>query len=111
MRPAIAIKPWHANIPWRKVSRSLVLVLALFYLAFHAVSGERGLFAWFRETRRLAVLQTELTSVQAQRAVYEKKIRLLSSASLDLDMLDEQSRRVLGVAGADEVVVLDTAKK
>ena len=83
----------------------LLCVLIMFYLGFHAVSGERGLFALFKETRRLELLTAELASIKANREMLEKKIKLMSNSSLDLDMLDERARTVLGLAGKDEVVL------
>ena len=76
----------------------LLLACAFFYLGFHSVSGERGLVAWFKENRRLEQLKDQLADATARREVYEKKIRLLSGGSLDLDMLDEQARAVLFLA-------------
>ena len=43
----------------------------------------------------------------AQKQKLEAKVRLLSSSSLDLDMLDERARVVLNFAGNDEFVILD----
>lgn len=63
------------------------------------------MLALLKEARRLELLQAELAEVEAQREALEKKVRRLSSQSLDLDLLDEQARRILGVAGKDEVVV------
>lgn len=83
----------------------LFCVFALFYLGFHTVSGERGVFALFKESRRLEALKSELSEVVSKREALEKKIKLLSSNSLDLDMLDEQARLVLGLAGKNEVVI------
>lgn len=83
----------------------LCCVLIMFYLGFHAVSGERGLFALFKETRRLEQLNAELVEIRTKREGLEKKIKLMSNSSLDLDMLDEQARTVLGLAGKDEVVI------
>jgi cell division protein FtsB len=34
-------------------------------------------------------------------------VKLLSSKSLDLDMLDEQVRRILGMTGKDEIVYFE----
>lgn len=85
--------------------RPLMVVFALFYLSFHAVSGERGLFAWFKETRRLEVLNKELARVSAEREELEKKVKGLSAGSLDLDLLDEQARSTLGYAGQYDLVV------
>jgi cell division protein FtsB len=88
-----------------RIIRPMMCVLVLFYLGFHTVSGERGVFALFKETRRLETLNVELAEVAAKREALDKKVRLLSSNSLDLDMLDEQARQVLGMAGKDEVVI------
>ena len=93
--------------PAKRLAGPLLLVLIMFYLGFHAVSGERGVFALFKETRRLDALQSELTEVKRKHEALEHKVRLLSDNSLDLDMLDEQARRVMGVAGKDEVVIMD----
>lgn len=88
----------------RRVIGPLLVVLAMFYLSFHAVSGERGLFALFAESRKLEVLKAELAEVKAKREALEHKVHLLSDSSLDRDLLDEQARRVLGKAGKGEVV-------
>lgn len=88
-----------------RFARPLLLALVLFYLAFHAVSGERGLYAWFREARKLEALKAELASTTAQREDYERNIALLKSGGIDPDMLDEQVRRTLGFSAPDEVVV------
>ncbi len=84
---------------------SLFCVLILFYLAFHTVSGERGVFALLRETSKLDTLKTELAEIKAKRESLERKVQKLSTSSLDLDLLDEQARLVLGRAGKDEVVI------
>lgn len=84
---------------------SLFCVLLLFYLAFHTVSGERGVFALLRENSKLESLKAQLAEVRSERESLEKKVSKLSSDNLDLDLLDEQARNVLGAAGKDEVVV------
>ncbi len=89
----------------RRAAGPLCCVLMMFYLGFHAVSGERGLFALFKESRKLELLSAELASIRENRAEMEKKIKLMSNNSLDLDMLDEQARTILGLAGKDEVVL------
>lgn len=94
----------------RRALGPLLCVLIMFYLGFHAVSGERGLFALFKETRRLDQLTAELNTIRANREAMEKKIKLMSSNSLDLDMLDERARNVLGLAGKDEVVLFTAPK-
>jgi cell division protein FtsB len=94
----------------KRASGPLLCVLILFYLGFHAVSGERGLVALFKETRKLDQLTAELTDIRGKREKVEHKIKMMSNDSLDLDMLDEQARNVLGLAGKDEVVVFAAPK-
>lgn len=90
--------------PGKSVWGSLALLSVMFYLVFHAVSGERGVLALFTETRKLDEIKAELSRVKAQHETLEHKVRLMSDRSLDLDLLDEQVRRVLGMANKNEVV-------
>src|ERR1700744_5955279 len=88
----------------KRVAGPLSLAALIFYIVFHAVSGERGVFALFKETRKLDMLKAELAEVKEKREALEHKAHLLSDNSLDLDLLDEQVRRVLGMAHKSEVV-------
>ncbi len=90
--------------PGKSVWGSLLLLSIMFYLLFHAISGERGVLALFTETRKLDEVKAELARVKAQHDTLEHKVHLLSDSSLDLDLLDEQVRRVLGMANKNEVV-------
>src|SRR5690606_36971926 len=89
---------------YKRVAGPLFFAFALFYLGFHAVSGERGVLALFRESRKLEILQAQLEASRAERASLELKVRGMSNDSLDLDLLDEQARSVLGYASKNEVV-------
>lgn len=93
----------------KRAAAPLFCVLALFYLGFHAVSGERGVLAYLKESRHLESLKEELASVVAEHEALDKKVKMLSSQSLDLDLLDERARLILGRAGKDEVVVFTAA--
>ena len=90
-----------------RLVKPLLVLLVMFYLGFNAVHGERGLVALMREQRELATLQAELASTRAERERLEHRVVRLRSDSLDLDLLDEQMRRMLGVMKPDEVVVLN----
>ncbi len=92
--------------PLRHAYKPLILLFVLFYLGFHAVSGDRGVYAWFKETKRLEALKEQLAEAKAQRELLERNVKGLSSASLDLDLLDERARVVLGYAGPDEMVII-----
>jgi cell division protein FtsB len=91
----------------RRLTGPMLVVAVIFYLGFHAVSGQHGLFALFTETRKLEMLKTELAKVRGAREELERKVTLLGSKALDLDMLDEQVRRILGMTGKDEIVYFE----
>jgi cell division protein FtsB len=89
----------------RKLLGPLLLALGVFYLVFHVISGEHGLYALLREEHKLSVLNAELNDVQAQRKGLEHKVKLMGDKTLDRDMLDEQARSVLDDAAKDEIVI------
>ncbi len=89
-----------------RMIRPLLFVFAVFYLSYHALHGERGLSALFREQHERAQLQAELKQKREQREMLELKVSHLRDDSLDLDLLDEQMRRMLGVMKPGEVVVM-----
>ncbi len=86
--------------------RPLLFMLGFLYLGFHAMHGERGLYAWLRDTRMLENITQELATTRTQRESLELKVSHLRDDSLDLDLLDEQVRRMLGGVNEGEVVVL-----
>jgi cell division protein FtsB len=89
----------------RNALRSLLFTGALAYLGFHAVQGEHGLYALLVQQHRKDVLTQELSKAKAEREKLEHRVSLLRPETLDRDLLDEQSRRYLGVIGKDEIVI------
>lgn len=81
------------------------LIAMMSYLTFAALQGEHGLFKLFQIEAQEAKLRTELAALKAERAGIENKTRRLSTGSLDLDLLDEQARKVLSLARADEILI------
>lgn len=81
-------------------------VLAGMFLMYHALHGNHGLYALAREQYRIEHLKEDLEKVMQERIALERRVRLMRDESLDPDLLDEQSRRYLGVTGKDEVVVI-----
>lgn len=81
-----------------------MLMLGL-YFTFAAVQGDYGLFKRIEVKSEGDMLQTELTALQAEVAGMENLTHRLSDDFLDLDLLDEQARDVLGLIRADEIVI------
>ncbi len=63
-----------------------------FYLAYHTVEGDRGLLAWLHTSQQLERTGQDLADARAQRIRLERRVALLSPASLDPDLLEEQVR-------------------
>ena len=75
------------------------------YFIFAAVQGDYGVFRRgeiVAETRGLA---TELAALEIEVARMENLTRRLSDTYLDLDLLDERVRDMLGMVRTDEIVV------
>lgn len=75
------------------------------YFTFAAVQGDYGLFRRVEIDQEAKELSIELAKVQAEVDRTENLTRRLSDNFLDIDLLDEQARSVLGMLRADEVVV------
>jgi cell division protein FtsB len=87
----------------------LVLPVALLfigaYFTFTAVQGNYGLFQRIQITAEADRLQLQLDALEAELARMEILTRRLSDEFLDLDLLDEQARDVLGYVRADEIIL------
>ena len=84
----------------------VVIVVALMgYLSFAALQGEHGLLSLFRLEAQETRLRGELSALRAERESVANKTQRLSTDHLDLDLLDEQARRVLGLGRPDEIII------
>ena len=75
------------------------------YFTFAAVQGDYGLFRRAEIQADARLLQGQLDALKAQVAAMENLTTRLSDAYLDLQLLDEQARDVLGLLRADEIVI------
>jgi len=82
-----------------------VLIAMMGYLTFAALQGEHGLFRLFQIEAQETRLEAELAELKSERILIANKTRGLSEETLDLDLLDERARSVLGLARADEILV------
>lgn len=85
----------------------LCFAFVLVYFGYQGLYGNHGLIRqmWLSsEAERLAF---ELSEVQQERELLERRVHLLRPESLDLDMLDERARTVLGYAHKNDLVIMD----
>ena len=80
------------------------LMLGL-YFTFAAVQGDYGVFKRAEVNAEGRALTAELELLQVEVARMENLTRRLSDTYLDLALLDEQARDVLGLIRADEIVI------
>ena len=80
-------------------------ILFVLYFTFAAVQGEYGLFRRAEIDAHARDLQSDLDVLQIEVARMENLTRRLSDGYLDLDLLDERARDVLGMVRADEIVI------
>ncbi|BAG40847.1 FtsB family cell division protein [Orientia tsutsugamushi] len=83
---------------------SVVLIGLLIYFAFHAVYGNRGLISYIEFNNNVDQSLKKLYKLKAERLELEQRVNLLRLQSLDLDMLDEQVRKKLGLAHSNEKI-------
>jgi cell division protein FtsB len=75
------------------------------YFIFAAVQGDYGVFRRAEIVVETRELEAELKELQAEVARMENLTRRLSDTYLDLDLLDERARDMLGMVRTDEIVV------
>jgi cell division protein FtsB len=82
-----------------------VMASLAMYFAYASVQGDYGLFRRVQIDAEARILTAERDALQAEVAMLRNKTRRLSDSYLDLDLLDEQAREVLGLVRADEIVL------
>ena len=75
------------------------------YFTFAAVQGDYGLFRRAEVVVEAHELKGELDHLNEEVARMENLTRRLSDDYLDLDLLDQQARDILGLVRMDEIVV------
>jgi cell division protein FtsB len=83
----------------------LGMIMLGVYFTFAALQGDYGLFKRLEVNAEGAALAQELASLEVEVARMENLTTRLSDKFLDLDLLDEQARDVLGMVRADEIVI------
>jgi len=75
------------------------------YFTFASVQGDYGLFRRIQIEAEAKALRADLEVLSAEVDGLRNKTYRLSDEYLDLDLLDQQARDVLGLVRGDEVVI------
>ena len=88
-------------ILWSTIWATIIL-----YITFHMIQGERGLIAFMQIHREvLAAKKIQQTFISKKKHL-QNKVALLSLKSLDIDMLEERVRIMLGYSRPNETIIL-----
>ncbi len=98
----------------RRKLRSFLSALGLYvgalllvgYFGVSAYTGNRGLRAQQDLDQQFAELSEELARLKRERALWQSRVALLKSESIDPDTLDERARAVLGYVGPGELTLI-----
>jgi cell division protein FtsB len=98
----------------RRRLRAVLFQLALYcvsgaagsYFLWHGVNDDRGLRVNEEYERQIKTLQSQLDAKEQERQAWTRRISLLSGATIDRDLLDEEARARLGRADADDLIII-----
>jgi cell division protein FtsB len=100
------LKEKYNNKPAKKsLLYGVLLGTLMTYTLYHLFQGNRGLFSLFKLKQIVKEEQIILEKLTNEEEIIKRRINLLRPQSLDLDMLDEQARRVLNAASENDVIV------
>ncbi len=84
---------------------SLVMLSLVVYLTIAVFQGEYGLFRLFEINAEEGHLEKQLAELRIERERVANKTRRLSTETLDLELLDERARVVLGLGRENEIII------
>lgn len=93
---------------WKQIAipAAYVFLLGVIAVFVHSgLQGDHGLAAYHEAGEEERRLQAELDQLTARRVELENRVTRLSRRNLDLDLLDERSRDVLGLVREDELII------
>jgi cell division protein FtsB len=84
----------------------VMAALLIGYFGVNAYTGNHGLRAKKDLDREISELSADLDHSKAERELWQRRVALLKSDSLDPDMIDERARALLDYVDPRDVVVL-----
>jgi cell division protein FtsB len=94
-----------SSIPWVIICVFTISLSLVIYFTFAAVQGDFGILRRAEINHDLQKLQVEIGSINVEIADLKNLTRRLSDHYLDLELLDQQARDVLGYVRTDELVI------
>ena len=89
-----------------EITLSATCIVLCFYFIIASFNGEFGVAAKYELLAREKVLTRKLNLLTEENIAIKNKVERLSDTSLDLELLDLQARKILGMIGEDEVIII-----
>ena len=93
------------NFKILEIILSAVCSILAFYFIIASFNGEFGVHAKYQLLAKEKTLTKELFLLNEDSLALKNKIKRLSNTSLDLELLDQQARKILGMIGEGELIV------
>ena len=93
------------SIPWVMLAVFAIALMLGLYFTFAAVQGDYGLFRRAEILSDAKKLELEVTVLKNEVEKMSNLTLRMSDEYLDLDLLDEQARDILGQIRSDEVII------
>ena len=90
-----------------EITSSALCFILSFYFIIASFNGEFGVSTKYQLLAKEKVLTKELGLLIEETMAMKNKIRRLSGTSLDLELLDQQARKILGMIGEEELVMFE----
>jgi len=88
-----------------------IAISMIFYFMFVSIFGEKGLMEYYLLKKQVSQIELQKFELQNKVRLKKEMIKGMDYESLDLDLVDEQSRKILGYIGKDEVVIYQENNK
>ena len=84
----------------------LVTFFIFIYLVYFLIYGQRGLLQYFYLSKQNQEYNETLAQLNSENQYMSNRIKKLQPNTLDLDFLDEQVRKKLGLIDKNEIVII-----
>ena len=84
----------------------LVTFFIFIYLVYFLIYGQRGLLQYFYLSKQNQEYTQKLTKLTSENDYFIDRIKRLQPNTVDLDFLDEQVRKKLGLIDKNEIVII-----
>lgn len=89
-----------------------VAISLIIYFAIVSIFGEKGIIKYYLTKKDFQKIEQQKVDLENKINQKREMIEGMNYESLDLDLVDEQSRKILGYVGKDEIVIYqDKTKK